>query len=219
MEKNKKSESILNELLFVKNSINNILDETNDEKKEIAEISLKKIDEIIIFFKGIKKLFFILIITVLVLFVLIGISLIYSNKAKNINAEIEEIRTDSIANQILEVRREMKPDSTFTTTYDYQTRNNKIVSYNQLVKENDSLDKLISKLNLKILMLEGKYDNSIQKIDMAKENYGINFKEFNKNNANYISIESKKIDSALILLEVYRNKLRYNSESKNWEVK
>lgn len=223
MKKKESSESIAKELLFIKNSLQLLSIENSGKNKEILDQSIEKFDEVIKFFKGIRKVILVFLILVLLLVFSLIISLTYNNQAKTLNSEIEDIRTDTIANQILEVRKVMLPDSTYSTTYDYRTRNNKIISYNQLLKEIDSLKlKSISK-DLKINSLEDDVSTSKNKIELAEENYGIRFWNSyqieKKKKIEYINIESKKIDSALILLEVYRNKLFYNKESKKWEIK
>ena len=223
MKKRESSESIAKELLFIKNSLQLLSIENSGKNKEILDESIEKFDEIIKFFKGIKKVILVLLILVLVFVFSLITSIIYNNQAKTLNSEIDDIRTDTIANQILEVRKVMLPDSTYSTTYDYRTRNNKVISYNQLLKEIDSLKlKNISK-DLKINSLEDDVSASNNKIELAEEQYGIRFWNSyqieKKNKIEYINIESKKIDSALILLSVYRNKLFYNKESKKWEIK
>lgn len=230
MKKEKKSESIADELLFIKNSLIILSDENSENKKAVLEESTKKFDDILKFFHGLRKLTFFLLITVVILAILLIVSLYYVKKTQNLNSEIEDIRTDTIANQILEVKRIMLPDSTYETTYNYRTRNNKIVSYNQLLKENDSLEKIILSKTLNINSLQNDIsrledENSTfqNQIDLAKRQYGIRFwmtyEMEKKKKTEYINIESKKLDSALILLEVYRNKLFYNKETKKWQIK
>jgi hypothetical protein len=87
------------------------------------------------------------------------------------------------------------------------TRNNKIVSYNQLIKEKDSIENLKQVNSIKLQMLD-------IKLQMAKDVYGINFKETKSE----ISINSQKIDSALILLENYRKNIFYNNSTSKWEI-
>jgi hypothetical protein len=223
MKKRESSESIAKELLFIKNSLQILSIENSGKNKEILDQSIEKFDEVIKFFKGIKKVILVLLTLVLVFVFSLIISIIYKKQAKTLNYEIDDIRTDTIANQILEVRKVMLPDSTYSTTYDYRTRNNKVISYNQLLKEIDSLKlKNISK-DLKINSLKDDVSTSKNKIELAEEQYGIRFWNSyqieKKKKIEYINIESKTIDSALILLEVYRNKLFYNKESKKWEIK
>jgi cell division protein FtsL len=230
MKKTEKSESIANDFLFVKESLESLRNEEIENKEEILNETFKRFDEIIKFFKGTKRLFLILFTTSIVSLTLFIASLIFNQQIANLNTEIEDIKTDTIANQILGVRKIMLPDSSYTTTYDYRTRNNKVVSYNDLLKEIDSLnlkDKLneskISTLESQISSLESKTLSLNDKLNLAQEYYDIRFWETSKikrkDTVHYINIESKKVDSALILLQVYRKKLFYNKESKGWEIK
>jgi hypothetical protein len=223
MRKREKSETIADKLLFIKKSFQIFGNENIEDKEELIKTSKHKIDELIYFFNGLRKLVYFLVIIVLVLLFLLMFSFFYVNEAKNISSEIEDVKTDTIANQILEVKRIMMPDSTFQTSYNYQIRNNKIVSYNQLLKEIDSLEKLISSKNLKINTLENDIVTANAKIDLAQDQYGIRFwnetEIKQKKEIEYINVESKKVDSALILLEAYRKKLHYNKDSKKWEIR
>lgn len=64
--------------------------------------------------------------------------------------------------------------------------------------------------------------NSLNAYKNACEKYDIKVKTSNvrKSGYNYISydISSPKVDSALMLLPVYRNKLKYDSKNKEWSV-
>ena len=223
MKKEKKSESIADQLLFIKDSFKVLSDENSENKAEILEKSIKKVDEIIKFFNGVRKILLFLLITSTVLLILLFISLYFIDKATTITTEIEDIKTDTIANQILEVKKVMMSDSTFQTSYTYQTKNNKIVSYNQLLREIDSLEKILISKDLKINSLENELSTSKNKIDLAQEHYGIRFwKTYQfekKEKVEYINIQSKKIDSALMLLDVYRDRLFFNKETKKWEIR
>lgn len=223
MKKTEKSESIANDFLFVKGSLESLRNENIENRDEILNETFKRFDEIIKFFKGIQRVFLILSTASIVFLTLFIASLIFNKQIAKLNTEIEDIKTDTIANQILGVRKIMLPDSTYTTTYNYETRNNKVLSYNDLLNEIDSL-KIKNRLNeAKISSLESKSSSLNDKLNLAKEYYGIRFwestKTTKKDTTYYINIESKKIDSALILLEVYRKNLIYNKESKGWEVK
>lgn len=223
MKKTEKSEPIANDFLFVKKSLESLRNEEIENREEVLNETLKRFDEICKFLSGTRKLFLILFTASIVFLTLFIASLIFNKQIANLNTEIDDIKTDTIANQILGVRKVMLPDSTFTTTYDYRTRKNKVISYNDLLNEIDSLN-LVNRLNEgKIKSLESTKSSLNDKLDLAKENYGIRFwdssKITKKDTTYYINIESKKIDSALILLQVYRKNLFYNEESKGWEIR
>lgn len=223
MKKTEKSESIANDFLFVKESLESLRNENIENREEILNETFKRFDEIIKFFKGIKRVFLILFIASIAFLTLFIASLIFNKQIAKLNSEIEDIKTDTIANQILGVRKVMLPDSSYTTTYDYRTRNNKVISYNDLLNEIDSLN-IKNRLNeLKINSLESEKLSLNDKLNLAKENYDIRFWESSKitkkDTTYYLNIESKKIDSALILLQVYRKKMFYNKETNAWEIK
>lgn len=223
MKKEKKSESIAQELIFIRKSFDKISAGNLESNKELIEETNQKFENIFKFFNGIKKLVLLLLFSLLIFLTLLVISFFYVDKAQNITDEINSLKTDTIANLILDVERVMQPDSTYTTSYYYYRRGNKIITYKQLSKEVDSLENVISDKSNKIDSLENELNSNKGKIDLAKNYYGLSFwysyKKENKKNVKYVNVESKKVDSALILLEAYRNKLHFNNETKKWEVK
>lgn len=86
----------------------------------------------------------------------------------------------------------MQPDSNSTIVY--RVRNDIPVTYHQLANQADSLEALKSKLRL------------------VTRNYPISFTE--KNGVVYI--HSSEMDSALLLLPVYRDKIKYDSKRNAW---
>lgn len=222
MKKMEKSEPIQNDFQIVKKNLELLQNEKTENREEILNETAKKFDEIIKFFKGAKNLVFSLFVVCVVLLTLLILSFVFNDKINNLNTEIEDIKTDTIANQILGVRRVLLPDSTYTTTYDYRTTNNKVISYNDLLKEIDSLKLINDKNDSKISALESKLSTQNSKVELAENYYDIRFWKSIKINKRdttyYINIESKKIDSAFILLETYRKKMFYNKETKMWEI-
>ncbi|ADF51644.1 hypothetical protein ZPR_1308 [Zunongwangia profunda SM-A87] len=191
-----------------------------DEKS--LETILKATEEVRTFFKGIRKIFLILLSLVVLLFVLLIISTTYNTKLENLNSELENQKIDSIIKTIMDIKRVQKNDSTITTSYSYQVRGDKIVTYNELVNEKDSLRNTIDSLKLLRIKLKSKNSELDQKLKMIIDNYGIKFTEFykikNKDTINYLRLEGKKIDSALILLEHYRKNLSYDKEKNKWYI-
>ena len=110
-------------------------------------------------------------------------------------------QTDSLYRQILNI----KSDTAGTTYISYLTRNGKIVSYHDLEVENKTLQRenndLIDKLNLLEI-----------KLDLVQKNYDVHFIE----KENSVIIKAEQIDSALMLLPYYRDKLEYNQEKRTW---
>jgi hypothetical protein len=103
--------------------------------------------------------------------------------------------TDSIFNQIIFV--EIDPISK-SRSISLHYRNGKVVKYNELSSEVDTLNQ-----ELRVLK---------SKLNLIQLNYNIMFKETN----NGISIHADKIDSALLLLPYYRDKLLYDPQKKSW---
>ncbi|WP_413998114.1 hypothetical protein ACMDB5_09975 [Flavobacterium sp. W1B] len=222
MKKTKKSEPIQNDFQIVKKNLELLKNEETENRAEVLNETAKKFDEIIKFFKGAKNLVFSLFTVCVILLILLILSFVFNDKINHLNTEIEDIKTDTIANQILGVRRVLLPDSTYTTTYDYRTRNNKVISYNDLLKEIDSLRLTNEKNDSKISALESKLSTQNNKVKLAENYYDIRFwksiKIKKKDTTHYINIESKKIDSAFILLDTYRKKMFYNKDTKLWEI-
>jgi hypothetical protein len=120
---------------------------------------------------------------------------IENNNLKNRMSNL--LWTDSIFNQIISVG--INPVSK-SKSISLQYRNGEIVKYNELSSEVDSLNQ-----ELRILK---------SKLSLIQSNYSITFKDTN----NGISIHADKIDSALLLLPYYRDKLSYDSQKKSWTI-
>ena len=99
----------------------------------------------------------------------------------------------------------MVPDS--ASVFTYRVKEGKPVTYHQLMAEHDSL--------------EAKYQN----IDSLKEHYRVELGlatrnypiHFTKENDVY-TIHAPQIDSALLLLPVYRDMIEYDKKSNTWSV-
>lgn len=87
----------------------------------------------------------------------------------------------------------------------YLVRNGKPITYEELAAEKDSLSEIISGLRSALSVSE-------QKIDIVTRELPI--KIVTKDN--YIYVESPQIDSALILLPYYRDRIKLDSEKGVW---
>ena len=207
MKKSKKNESITDNLFFIKKSLSNLSNGKEEINSEKIDTYVKAIDEIIILFKGLKRIILFLFFGIIICFGIIILMKIYDTKVENFNNEIKNYKTDSIVRKILDIK-ELTKNESIETSYNYLTKNGKIVTYNQLVNESDSL---VKKLILKELEI-----NSLKhKLDLAKKNYDINFFE----TKTAITIEAKKLDSALVLLDAFRDKMIYDKKSRKWTIK
>lgn len=218
MKKSRKNESIFESLSLLKKGLLSIKKKENSEDIDKAIIA---IDEIIISFKGLRWLILILFVALIISIGVAVLTNLYNTKVEDFNTEIKDYRNDSIVRKILDIK-EIKIGDSITTSYNYLTKGKKIVTYNQLELENDSLMKAVLSLNVKILKSETKIvklENEIatakDKLNLASENYDIKFIE----HENYIQIEGKKIDSAFILLQAYRKKMQYDDKTKSWTIK
>ncbi|RGT50917.1 hypothetical protein [Bacteroides intestinalis] len=190
-----------------------INDSDNFIKNEKIDSLFNEIDNIVIENKKANKG-----ITYFLLFVLIYFvsSLFFMYNSSN---QIDTLNTDIIEKRNT-INRLQWSDSLFTKfmslSYDsinehrtlhFLSRNGKEITYPDLMKENDSL--LIELTNIK-----NENRLNIQKLSMAKNNYGINFKETSK----YITIFAPRLDSALLLLPYYKEKIHYDKDRDVWTI-
>lgn len=140
-----------------------------------------------------------IIAIVIIAFGLWGLTLLYDrNEALNSKIESLEYR-DSLFKTFME------PDSTSYITY--RIKNGKPVTYRQLSHESDSL--------------QNKYNDIVQ----LKEHYRIqlglitrNYPILLKKEGDVYSVYAPKLDSALYLLPVYRDKIRFDKRTNSWIV-
>lgn len=218
MKKILKNESIFESLSLLRQELLTLKE--NENCKEIDE-AVYIVDEIITSFRGIRRIILILFVA---LIISIGVAILfyqYNTKVEDFNKEIKDHRNDSIVREILDIKEVTFGDSV-NTSYDYVTRGKKIITYKQFNLENDSLKKVILFLNQKMLKSEisiNKLEHEValvqDKLNLVYENYDIKFVEHDK----YIQIEGKKVDSALVLLQVFRNRLQYDEKTKSWTIK
>jgi predicted GIY-YIG superfamily endonuclease len=222
MKKSKKNESITDNLFFIKKGLSHILKENEEINREKIDIYIKTIDEIIIMFNGIRRIILVLFFGIIICIGIIILMKIYETKVENFNVEIKNYKSDSLVRKILQIKEFSENDSTTTTSYKYITRNDSVVTYNQLVKESDSLQKELLLKEFEINKKEN-YINSKNKevnllkdkLDLAISNYNINFFETKTD----ITIVAKKLDSALVLLEIYRDRMIYDKDTGRWKIK
>lgn len=96
-------------------------------------------------------------------------------------------------------------DSTRTITY--QVRDSVPISYPQLVRERDSLQS-------RYYSLFTEREKYRIKLEMITRNYPITIKE----EGNYYVLHAEKVDSAMMLLNLYRDKIRFDSDKNIWIV-
>lgn len=94
-----------------------------------------------------------------------------------------------------------------THTYVYRTKDGEPITYQELMDENYDLLK-------ENASLKNELSNKDVYLDVIRKNYGITV----KHKDHRIWAEGPKVDSALLLLSVYRDKLRYDPQKKTWMV-
>lgn len=94
----------------------------------------------------------------------------------------------------------VNPASKKVHTVTYIDKNGKEVTIPQLLDENVKLLEKVSDLEFKL--------------NYIKENYGIIVVE----NGNTYSLKADKVDSALLLLDTYRDKIKYDTKKKAWTI-
>lgn len=225
----KDNNTIFENILLIEKGIKNI-DTKSPNNIDLQDL-LNKTNELKRNFKGIRNLLLILFSLIIVLIIILILQFDFENKVNDFNNGLEGLKEDSLIVKILDIKNN---DSTYSFNY-YENKGN-IVSYNNLKKENDSIYKIITNQknkNERILNLAQKviknsnkineYNNKLLdennnlkiKLNLVTENYPINFIETN----NSIRIESKKIDSSLILLKHFRNRMTFNSKDNVWTIK
>ncbi|MBL7935711.1 MAG: hypothetical protein JNM51_07870 [Bacteroidia bacterium] len=188
----------------------------------------------------------------LLLFILIalGVSLYYNKTLQEqVNKRdiiIEKLTQDSILNEIMNIKYDSISKS---TSYSYRTRNGKLLKYdelaneldksrgdyklgrNELITEYNSLVNRYNKLvenNAKInsnfnQVADSLYSNKIV-LKLIQSNYHVDFSidRYENGNIKKVSINADQLDSALVLLPYFRNRLtleKVDENKKFWSIK
>lgn len=215
MKENQKNKSVFDSFSFIRKGLLELKQETAESTNERIDSYVDIIDSLTTFFKGFKRLVLILTSLITLLLIILIISQFYAPKVINFNNEINDLKNDSLVREILEIKEIKKNDSITTTTYNYLVRGEKVVTYSVLSKENDSLNQKLTKKNEAIHNIENKVSILQSKLDLVTNYYNIKFKESKKQ----ISFESKQLDSAMILLDYYRDKMIYDPVTDKWNIK
>ncbi|MDO5587856.1 MAG: hypothetical protein Q4G12_02890 [Bacteroidales bacterium] len=140
-----------------------------------------------------------LLLLVVLLFSVIGNYLLI-DRNEALTSKIESLEYgDSLFKQFME------PDSASTITY--RVKGGKPVTYRQLMAEHDSLE-------VEYQNIESLKEHYRIELGLATRNYPIHFTKEN----NTYTIHAPQIDSALLLLPVYRDMIEYDKKSNTWSV-
>lgn len=169
---------------------NDRVQETMDKLEQKIEIHEKTK-------RGLANLWLLLLI-IFAVFITGNFLLLDRNDALESKLELLEYR-DSLFKKFMEV-----DSNSFIT---YRTINGRPVTYHQLEKEKDSLEEKSSNIE----KLKEHY--RIQ-LELVTRNYPISFQE----KGNVYTIYAPQIDSALQLLPVYRDMIKYDAKNQVWTI-
>lgn len=237
----KKDRNINESLFFIKKGLQSLKGQ-NTLSEEKIDNYIKEIENLHTLFKGLKRLLLLLFSALLLGIIIIIFLSLYNRKINSIDTQINNLKNDSLIFELLEIKKTDEGDS-ISTTYNYLTKDGKVVSYQTLSKENDSLlrvlvdetkkskkdtekmlefsqdkqatsQELINKNNELIKIIEK--NNILEaKLELVQKKYPIKFSIKD----DYISIESKQLDSSMILLQYFRDRITYDSKNNVWKIK
>lgn len=123
--------------------------------------------------------------------------------------ENDDLKTDNRNKKALieSYEKIIRFDDDSTHSFIYITRDGEPITYQELMDENFELLNKNSSL---------KHDIKVRDryLELIKKQYGITVIEQD----NKVWLEGAKIDSALLLLNLYRDKIKYNPQTKVWSV-
>lgn len=123
--------------------------------------------------------------------------------------ENDDLKTDNRNKKALieSYEKIIRFDDDSTHSFIYITRDGEPITYQELMDENFELLNKNSSL---------KHDIKVRDsyLDLIKRQYGINVIE----QGNKAWLEGAKVDSALLLLNLYRDKIKYDPQTKVWSV-
>lgn len=91
--------------------------------------------------------------------------------------------------------------------------------YNTLVGEYNALINKVNVTNRQIISLSDSLQMQKMALSLIKKNFDIDFRGVVEDGSIQVEICSAKADSAFMILPYYREKLKYNSSKKIWEIK
>lgn len=219
--KKKNSPSISESIQLIKKRINQIKKDSKDEDKKYFDEIEYNLNEIKKFIKGIKKLIQILFAVCVVSVILFIISLYYNQKLEKLNSDLRGKKVDSLMTKILQIETFEEGDSV-TTSYNYNTRNGEVITYNELINESDSIRKDFDRLSIETIKYKSQLYLLRQKIKMAENNYGIKFENISTTEkgkkVEYIQMTAPKIDSGFMLLEEFHDRIYFDKDKNQWFV-
>jgi hypothetical protein len=153
------------------------------------------------------------------LFLIVTVVAVYLGKTnEELNYEIEKIKelnTESKVRDSLYYKKLTENTKKFDS---YYTDSSILVNGKKIT--NSQVVNLFYEYSNKADSLNGIISNLKSALELADKNYGVKYKIVSKGNSTYISMDSPKLDSALIIFERYKHKLVRDSTNKNiWRIK
>ena len=116
-----------------------------------------------------------------------------------------------------DIRNTITEKKDIITKYETITRNDTTIKYSDKERRELTVSNLLNE-NLELLKTINNYEYKIHKyetyLDLIKQQYGITVIDEN----NSIKTKGERVDSALLLLNVYRDKLKFDSIKKHWYI-
>lgn len=205
--------------------ISKLITKHDDHDKHIEQ--LQNIDKYINAQRKFTKvvLFASILISTALLFVLIktGVS---NDELFNMNKNLIDKQYDSISDVILGVKKDVSKSIKETSKINYRVRQDEsIVTYHDLLKENDSLfSKILDDRtkyfsdSLKCLNKDVTIRRLKSDIELITNNYPIKIKKWEDSKSLHTKVVSPRLDSALILYNLMKNRLEYNKKKNEWSV-
>lgn len=94
-----------------------------------------------------------------------------------------------------------------------------IEKYNTLIGEYNTLLNKTKEITGQMILLSDSVQMQRMALSLIKRNFDIDFKGTMDNGKIQVEINCEKADSAFMILPYYREKLKYNSSKKMWEIK
>jgi len=134
------------------------------------------------------------------------------HEVSNLENKVSDLQWEhSMLNKLISVEINPKDKS---KSVSYLSREGKALTYGDLIDMHKSQDAENNEFITKINSLRSDSLVFEQKIRMVKEKYGIETVEKD----GYLFVKGLEVDSALMLLPYYRDKIKYNTEKQSWTI-
>ncbi len=211
MKSKAKSESLKSSLNFIRKSILSIKRSNPDISDDEISSILERIIEIKKGLTGLRNMVMVLTVALFTAIYFIGLT---TGENEQLHQHINQMQvTDSVVDEILKVNFDSTLGHNRLTVF---YSGSEIISYPQLVKENDSIRKNAKSSYQRLINLE-------KKIQMAKDYYDISFSDsifvMNGDTVTQTYIHGGYTDTARIILRSIEERLFYDSATSQLKLK